>query len=43
VTCVRETPYFNFFKGEIEYKVMSAIGYDAGTLGNHDSTMVLTP
>ena len=30
------TPYFNFFKGEVEYKVMSAIGYDAGTLGNHE-------
>ena len=30
------TPYFNFFKGEIEYKAMSAIGYDVGTLGNHE-------
>jgi 5'-nucleotidase len=30
------TPYFNFFKGEVEYKAMSAIGYDAGTLGNHE-------
>ena len=30
------TPYFNFYKGEVEYKAMSAIGYDAGTLGNHD-------
>jgi 5'-nucleotidase len=30
------TPYFNFFKGEVEYKAMSLIGYDAGTLGNHD-------
>ncbi|PWT90151.1 MAG: metallophosphatase [Blastocatellia bacterium] len=30
------TPYFNFYKGEIEYKAMSAIGYDAGTLGNHE-------
>lgn len=30
------TPYFNFYKGEVEYKVMSAIGYDAGTLGNHE-------
>jgi 5'-nucleotidase len=29
-------PYFNFFKGEVEYKVMSAIGYDASTLGNHE-------
>ncbi len=30
------TPYFNFFKGDVEYKAMSAIGYDAGTLGNHE-------
>src|SRR5438067_1350875 len=30
------TPYFNFYKGEVEYKSMSMIGYDAGTLGNHD-------
>ena len=30
------TPYFNFYKGEVEYKTMSAIGYDVGTLGNHD-------
>ena len=30
------TPYFNFYKGEIEYKAMSAIGYDVGTLGNHE-------
>jgi len=30
------TPYFNFYKGEVEYKSMSAIGYDAGTIGNHE-------
>ena len=30
------TPYFNFYKGEVEYKAMSQIGYDAGTLGNHE-------
>lgn len=30
------TPYFNFYKGEVEYKSMSLIGYDVGTLGNHD-------
>lgn len=30
------TPYFNFFEGELEYKLMSAMGYDAATLGNHD-------
>ncbi|NJD20109.1 MAG: hypothetical protein FIA95_12610, partial [Gemmatimonadetes bacterium] len=30
------TPYFNFFGGEIEFRAMSAMGYDASTLGNHD-------
>jgi 5'-nucleotidase len=30
------TPYFNFFRGEVEYKSMSLIGYDVVTLGNHD-------
>lgn len=30
------TPYFNFFKGEIEFKTMSGMGYDVATLGNHD-------
>jgi 5'-nucleotidase len=30
------TPYFNLYKGEVEYKSMSAIGYDVVTLGNHD-------
>ena len=30
------TPYFNFYRGEVEYKAMSLIGYDVGTLGNHD-------
>jgi 5'-nucleotidase len=30
------TPYFNFYKGEVEYKAMSLIGYDAATIGNHD-------
>ncbi|MEM8488078.1 MAG: metallophosphatase [Bacteroidota bacterium] len=30
------TPYFNFFKGEIEFKTMSAMQYDVATLGNHD-------
>ncbi len=30
------TPYFNIFKGEVEYKLMSAMQYDASTLGNHD-------
>ena len=30
------TPYFNFFGGELEFRAMSAMGYDVGTLGNHD-------
>lgn len=30
------TPYYNYFKGELMLKIMSATGYDAGTLGNHE-------
>jgi len=30
------TPYFNFFGGEVEFKLMSQMKYDAATLGNHD-------
>ncbi len=30
------TPYFNYFGGEIEFKLMSAMKYDAATIGNHD-------
>jgi 5'-nucleotidase len=30
------TPYYNYFKGELMLKIMSAVGYDAGTLGNHE-------
>lgn len=30
------TPYFNKFGGELELKLMSNMGYDATTLGNHD-------
>ncbi len=30
------TPYFNLYKGEPEMKAMSLMGYDAGTMGNHD-------
>jgi 5'-nucleotidase len=30
------TPYFNIYKGEPEIKAMSLLGYDAGTIGNHD-------
>ncbi|RYZ15621.1 MAG: twin-arginine translocation signal domain-containing protein [Chitinophagaceae bacterium] len=30
------TPYFNIYKGEPEIRAMSAMGYDATTIGNHD-------
>ena len=30
------TPYFNFFGGELEFKLMSKMKYDAATIGNHD-------
>lgn len=30
------TPYFNEFGGELEFKLMSKMGYDAATMGNHD-------
>ncbi len=30
------TPYFNMFGGEVEIKAMSAMGYDATAIGNHD-------
>ncbi len=30
------TPYFNYFRGELVLKMMSRMGYDAGTLGNHE-------
>lgn len=30
------TPYFNYYHGEIEYKLMSLMKYDAATFGNHD-------
>lgn len=30
------TPYFNIYKGEPEIKAMTAMGYDATTIGNHD-------
>jgi 5'-nucleotidase len=30
------TPYFNLFHGELEMKLMSAMQYDAATMGNHD-------
>jgi len=30
------TPYFNFYGGELEFKLMSLLKYDAATIGNHD-------
>lgn len=30
------TPYFNMFGGELEFKLMSLMKYDASTMGNHD-------
>jgi 5'-nucleotidase len=30
------TPYFNEWRGRLDFKLMSMVGYDAVTLGNHD-------
>jgi len=30
------TPYFNKYKGSLEFKIMSEMGYAASTMGNHD-------
>lgn len=30
------TPYFNYFGGELEFKLMSMMKYDLATMGNHD-------
>jgi len=30
------TPYYNFFKGEVVLKLMSEMGYNATTIGNHE-------
>jgi len=30
------TPYYNYYKGELIMKIMSDMGYDAGTIGNHE-------
>ncbi len=30
------TPYFNYYGGELELKLMSMMKYDLGTMGNHD-------
>ena len=30
------TPYFNYYGGELEFKLMSMLHYDLATMGNHD-------
>ena len=30
------TPYFNYYGGELEFKLMSMMGYEATTIGNHE-------
>ena len=30
------TPFFNYYGGEVEFKLMSKLGYNASTIGNHD-------
>ena len=30
------TPYLNYYGGELEFKLMSMLKYDAATIGNHD-------
>jgi len=30
------TPYFNYYGGELEFKLMSMMQYDLATIGNHD-------
>ena len=30
------TPYFNYFGGALEFKLMSLLDYDVATIGNHD-------
>jgi 5'-nucleotidase len=30
------TPYFNFYGGELEMKLMTMLNYDGATIGNHD-------
>jgi 5'-nucleotidase len=33
---IQGTPYFNYYHGEPEIKLMNLMGYDAATMGNHD-------
>ncbi|MGK0253587.1 MAG: 5'-nucleotidase [Mariniflexile sp.] len=30
------TPYFNYYGGELEFRLMSKLKYDVATIGNHD-------
>lgn len=30
------SPYYTLYKGEVELKLMNRMGYDAGTIGNHE-------
>ncbi|WP_455673874.1 bifunctional metallophosphatase/5'-nucleotidase [Phocaeicola sp.] len=30
------SPFYNMFKGEVEVKLMNEMGYNAGTIGNHE-------
>src|SRR5690606_1129234 len=30
------TPYFNYYGGELEFKIMTMMKYDLATMGNHD-------
>lgn len=30
------TPYFNYYKAQLDFELMTMMGYDAATLGNHE-------
>ena len=30
------SPYYNMYKGELEFKMMTEMGYDGATIGNHE-------
>jgi len=30
------TPYFNYFKAKLDFELMTMMGYDAATIGNHE-------
>lgn len=30
------TPYFNYFNGKLDFELMTRMGYDAATIGNHE-------